>query len=373
MSLKRDKQLNDSREGRVLLLINSMGTGGAERLLVDMLIHTEAVPGLSMDLALLNGSEFPFLQKLKASGYSGKIWELGHGSVYNPLLIPNVAKVLKQYDLVHVHLFPSLYWAALAKQLYRLKTRMVFTEHSTRNRRRYWLFRPLERWIYHRYDRIICISAEVRSLLSQHLGVGYERIEVINNGVCLDHFTTASQLDRSDYVAPDSFLIVQVSRFSYQKDQSTLIKAIPHLRNRAQVLFVGDGGLRGRCEALVRRLGLESRIRFLGIRSDVPDLLGLADVVVLSSRFEGLSLSGLEAMATGKPVVASNVPGLSVLVGGAGILFPMGDHLALAESLDQLFDRQDLREGYGAKGLARVQHFTIERMIADHVKFYQGL
>src|SRR5690606_29042506 len=108
--------------------------------------------------------------------------------------------------------------------------------------------------------------------------------------------------------------LMQVSRFEEPKDQPTLIKALRYLPQNTHLILVGDGSKKSDCEDLVNKLALNERVLFLGARNDVPDLMQTADILVLSSYYEGLSLACLEALASGRPLVAADVPGIREVV-----------------------------------------------------------
>src|SRR5690606_7963420 len=119
---------------RVLHIINSLETGGAEKLLIDSLsLYRER--GVQVDLLLLNGRRTPFFEKIEANS-TFRVICLANKSIYNPLLSLKIVTYLRKYDIVHGHLFPVLYWLALAKLISFGKGKIVYTEHSTSNRRR---------------------------------------------------------------------------------------------------------------------------------------------------------------------------------------------------------------------------------------------
>jgi glycosyltransferase involved in cell wall biosynthesis len=139
------------------------------------------------------------------------------------------------------------------------------------------------------------------------------------------------------------------------------------------VLELAGGGeerLIAECKQLAQELHLEERVKFLGVRTDVPELLSAANVVVLSSHYEGLSLSSLEGMASGRPFVASDVEGLRDIVGGYGVLFPHEDAVALAAAIRRLCEDASYAAGIVAKCQQRAQMFDIEVMAQNYLQVY---
>ena len=165
-------------------------------------------------------------------------------------------------------------------------------------------------------------------------------------------------------------VIIQVAGFREQKDQVTLIKALKHLSLNIKLILVGDGTLKKSCENLVRVLNLEDRVFFLGIRSDIPQLLKSVDIIVLSTKYEGISLSSIEGMASGKPFVASDVPGLRNIVTNAGLLFKQGDDKALATTISKLLNDEKLYNEISKRCQERAVHYDINNLINKHITLY---
>ncbi len=210
------------------------------------------------------------------------------------------------------------------------------------------------------YDRRIAISSSVG---------GAEKLRVIRNGmpdVPLEERACPA-------VAPPR--MIMIGRFAEQKDHGTLFRALAQLRDRDWSLdLVGAGPLRASAQALVLELGLEDRVSFLGMRTDVSILLARSQIYVLSSRWEGLPRSIIEAMRAGLPVVASDVGGVAELVedGSTGSLVPRGDVDGFAARLDELLGSSELRLLLGKQSRTRYEsEFTFERMYEHTLASYR--
>ena len=165
-----------------------------------------------------------------------------------------------------------------------------------------------------------------------------------------------------------------VAGFRYQKDQETLIRAMTHLDSSDfELWLVGDGERRHILENLVSELKMDSCVRFLGWRQNVAEVLHAADVVVMSSHFEGLSLSNIEGMAVGKPFIASDVDGLREMTEGYGVLFPHGDAKRLAEIIQQLHDDNNYYQRVADKCYERARQFDISQMVMQYNDVYLKL
>jgi len=355
---------------KVLQVITSLSTGGAEKLIVDSISLYQS-NGLDIDVLLLNGSETPLLEKLKKE-IKGDIYSLGTGSVYNPLHIFKILPHLEKYDIVHVHLFPTLYWVAIAKMIRFSNVKIIYTEHSTQNRRREKLvFRLLDELFYRQYSKIITIAEEVDQNLKSHLRLNPSRFELINNGADTKLFNEAISYSKNIFFTEDDKILIQVSSFRPAKDQMTLIKALKFLPINTKLLLVGEGETIGRCQNLVKELQLEGRVLFLGVRMDVPRLLKTADIVVMSSVYEGMSLASIEGMASGKAFVASNVPGLREIVRGVGVLFDKGNDKQLAEEISKLLLDTEYYNAVVKKCVMQAENYNIEKMIDSYIAVYK--
>lgn len=361
---------------KVLQIINSLGTGGAEKLLLDSIpLYRQA--GIEMDLLVFWDDDLPFLKQLEQQ-HCCRIFVLSRSgnykSIYNPLHIFRMRRIMRDYDLAHVHLFPAQYYAVFANILNgflnRRKIPLIFTEHNTSNRRiEDQNYRWIERFIYRHYARQVCISQEIQNIYQMYLGDVVSR-SVITNGVDIPLYSDALPLDKSKFFGSNSFLLIQVSAFRIQKDQATLIQSLVYLPDHVRVLLAGDGPQRAACELLTQQLGLHKRVLFLGVRTDIANLLKTADVVVLSSKYEGLSLSSIEGMAA-RPFVASDVDGLRDIVGGYGLLFPQGDAQALADQVLKLYQTPSYYNEIAERCLSRARQFDIQNMVTAYIHVYK--
>lgn len=315
---------------KILHVITSLCVGGAEHLMVDLLPKLRDL-GNDVELLIFDGKHTSFYEELEKKGI--KIHSLGiGGNVYHPRNIFRLTKFLDKYDIIHTHNTACQLFAPIAKIIVNNKAKLVTTEHNATNRRRgKWYLKPVDLWMYSRYDHIICIANQTYTNLVEHIG-HKKNISTIFNGVDISLFLNPIK----DISKQNHFIITMAAAFREQKDQDTLIKAMSILPINYSLRIVGDGLRRQVLEQLTDELGLMGRVHFLGVRSDIPKLLRESDINVLSSHWEGLSLSSIEGMASGRPFIASDVDGLREVVNGAGVLFPHGDFKQLAKEIKQL-------------------------------------
>lgn len=293
-------------------------------------------------------------------------------SMMNPLLLIKVAKIIRTYDIVHAHLYPSFYWTALSKVLFDINCKFVFTEHASQNNRRKCWIRPIEKYIYKQYDAIIAISKAVKSNLENHLCGNYN-ISIIENGINLYNYNDATLISRVTLGIPkDVILLIQIAGFRPEKDQMTVLKTMRILPSKYHILFVGNGALMEYHIKMAKELDIINRCHFIGVRNDVPSLLNISDIVIMSSYFEGFGLSALEGMAAHKPVIASNVPGLAEVVYNAGLLFEQGSAEQLAHHVLSLNNTQYYID-VSNKCFERALLYDISKTAQKYETIYQNL
>ena len=357
---------------KTLHVITSLRTGGAERLMVDLLPRLQE-RGLQVELAVFDGTATDFYSALEAQGIPIHALGMGVRAMHSPCCIPALRRLMRQFDIVHTHNTPSQYFVAIASMGMKLAPKLVTTEHSTMNRRRNsFLFRLLDKWMYGRYNKIIGVSDSTTLSLLNYLH-GLQQSITINNGIAVDAFLHATAAQDIMEAFGQNKRLVMSAAFRYPKDHETVIRALHLLPDDYHLLLAGDGNRRKIVEEFGAQEQLSQRVHFLGNRNDVANVLKAADVIVMSSRYEGLSLSSLEGLASGRPVVASDVPGLREIVGNAGILFPQGDAQALAKTILALEEHPKLRQQTIEKGLQRAHQYDISTMIEAYWQVYQSL
>lgn len=165
------------------------------------------------------------------------------------------------------------------------------------------------------------------------------------------------------------------ARFVDQKDHSTLLRALTRVSGDWRFVLVGDGPLLHPMQQLAHELGLRDSVSFLGNRSDVPELLADSDIFILSTKWEGLPVSILEAMRAGLPVIATDVGGVSELVldGTSGYLTRVADERHLAHRIQQLVDSRGLRRQLGMAARNRyTEEFQMDKCISRHIALYRS-
>lgn len=360
---------------KVLQVITSLQTGGAEKLIVDIVPRLWQ-KGAEVDVCLFNGKDTPFKRQLQSLGC--KIYDLSDDERYfSPIKIFKLWRIMRHYDIIHTHNTAPQLFVAIANII--CKKILVTTEHSTNSRRRdYPILRYGDKWMYSRYDSVICISMIVEKVLKDYLEVKPSlpsNIFTINNGIDVDLFFQAQPLNRKSVDSDEKrFVIVMVAGFREAKDQDTVIRSIARLKDsKYELWLVGDGERRQAIEQCIRDERVEGQVKLLGVRMDIPSILKAADVVVMSSHWEGFGLAAVEGMAAHKSVIVSDVSGLREVAENSGILFPHGDDEALANEIRHLAEDIEYYDQISERCYERARQFDINDMVDAYYQQYISL
>ena len=364
---------------RILQVITSLDMGGAETLVVNLIPRLQAL-GNTVDLCIFNGKETPLTQRLRKESPQTKIFALGCG-VYNPLYILKLVKIMKNYDIIHTHNSSPQLFVAIANLF--CSQKLVSTEHTTSNRKRDWKwYAPIESWMYGQYKHVICISQIAEDKLREYMGgvwldkntPKYKQISTINNGVDVKSISDANPDSELLSLKGQKKSVLMVAGFRDAKDQDTVVKALELLNSKDfEVWFAGVGIRQEIVKQLSDSLGVSERVRFLGLRTDIPNVLRAADFIVMSSHWEGLSLSNVEGMSAHKPFIVSDVNGLKEVTKGYGILFPHEDAKALAEEINRLTSDETYYNEIAERCYNRALEFDISKMVVGYNKVYNEI
>ncbi len=362
---------------KILHIINLMKLGGAQSLLVSLTKEQKAAGHEVQILQLVETSDKTLIEQIEANGIPVVTLSKGK-SVYSPLKVLPLIKFLRACDVAHVHLFPAQYWVVLAKFFSGVKTPLVTTEHSTQNKRRKKkIWRLIDTFVYKRYDYVVACAEKALDTFKKDFPKAGIKCISIPNGVDVAKYRDAKPYSKKELLGcnEDDIVISMVARFAYPKRQDVLVKSLNYLPEKCHIAFVGgsdnnDEGLE-KVRSLARDAGVNHRVHFLYARKDVPQILKTSDFIVMSSEYEGLSLSSLEGMASGV-FLASNVNGLREVVTGAGVLFSAGDEKSLSEKIKFLLDHPEDYEKVRSLCLNRASEYDISSMSKKYLEVYQS-
>jgi glycosyltransferase involved in cell wall biosynthesis len=348
---------------RILQVISTLRVGGAQRMLVSLARRLKRSGHEVRVVSVYAASGSAFEAELAADDVPAEF--LGKGPGVDPRMIPRLARVLASFrpDLIHTHMGVLKYAFAPAAAR---RAQVVHTVHNLAERE---VERPSQLLQYVAF-RTNVVPVAIGDAVAESIRRRYRlaACRVIPNGIPVADYaappgSVRDALRASLGIPPGAPTFVTVGRLEPQKDHATLVRAFASPRLRATgafVLVVGDGVLREDVERLALEEGVADRVRFLGTRSDVPRLLAAADAFVLASRWEGNPLSVMEAMAAGRPVVATTVGCVPELVpASAGTLVAPGDVAALESALFDLASDLPRARAQGAAA-ARIAEATFD-------------
>ncbi|HYT94639.1 MAG TPA: glycosyltransferase [Gemmataceae bacterium] len=354
---------SNGRRLRVAHVSWGLNVGGLEKLLVEFARHADRTR-FDLHFVSLTGRG-TLADDFERLGWPVTALEEPDG--LRPGLVLRLAQVFRRCgaDIVHTHDERPLLYGGAGARLARVP-RVIHTRHGQKarnSRRQVFLARVAARLA----DRVVCVSDDAATLTARE-GVSPKRICTIRNGIDLARFA---------YTGPSAGgPVVIVARLSPEKDVANLVRATAIAVRDApsfRLEIAGDGVCMLDLKRLTAELGLQDQVRFLGEVREVPALLGRASLFALSSVEEGISLTLLEAMARGLPVVATRIGGNPEVVaeGQTGLIVPARDPAALAQALRRLQRDADLGRQMGLAGRQRVeQHFDVRRMVAAYESLY---
>jgi glycosyltransferase involved in cell wall biosynthesis len=302
--------------------------------------------------------------------------------LWSPQTIIALARLIREWepDVVHVH---SQEAGPPARVIVRLAGAgaILYTPQTIdiRRTRWHWLYVLFERTLARITDLIISVNESDRRRLIQW-GIPPHKVVTVPNGIDLAAFqrpTGVGELRLAFGLDVHRPLVIQVGRLSAQKDPLAFVKGAAQVVRAcpdAQFALVGDGPLGGEVAALLCELGLEGHVHLLGWQDQASELMAAADVVTLTSRWEGTPYALLEAMACSRPVVTTAVNGCPEIVveGLTGFLVPPGDTAAWAGAVTSLLKDPAQASAMGRRGRHRVEErFTLPRMIARIEALYE--
>ncbi|MEJ2745458.1 MAG: glycosyltransferase [bacterium] len=363
---------------KIAHIVYGLKYGGAEKLIWHVVSRADRARYESMVVTLNMGG--PLEDKIRASGVP--IHFMAKRGRYDLSVLSRLSRFLRRekIDVVHTHLFGGDVWGRTAAALAGVP--LVVSSLQAVD---LWLTvyqRALERWTARFAHRLIAASDAVKDFYASTVGIPMEKISVVCNGV--DCAKLPAMVDRSakfrDLGIPDNAPLVTVAcRLEAQKDLQTWLRAARRISRdmpEVEFLIAGEGSRRRELEKLSLALGISDRVHFLGLRYDVDEILSISDLVMFSSRFEGLSLALLEAMASGKAVVATDIAeNRTVIVQDrTGVLIAPRNHEAFAEAAIRLLgdERKRRRLGEAASMIVR-ERYGIERCVEEILAIYEGI
>ena len=364
----------------ILHILAPAAVGGLESVVLALTSGMKSRGVRSAVIPVLDANEpdHPFLVRLAELGIETfPVVAPGRSYRYEAI---EVGKIIEETEatVIHTHGFRSDVvhrFAHRGKQIRHVATAHGFVDNTLRER----LYARIQTWALRGADAVIAVSDPIRERLEQG-GVPSTSIVTLPNAVATPTLVAAGEAEeRLGLRARTDVRLAWIGRISYEKGPDLMVEAMEKLAANGntpevQLVFIGDGPMRADLEARVVDSGLSSSVHFAGMMPEASTLLGCFDGVVLSSRTEGTPMVALEAMTCGLPVIAPQVGGIPVLLGGgAGITFPTGDVGALANELRTFTLDPQRRANVASAGKARVERdFSLGTWLDKHEAIYSG-
>ncbi len=368
-------------ETRIALCITDLDVGGAEQAMValatrlDRSRFTPAVYCLGPEPQVSNASCIPPLKAAglevhclgarRSLGFPAAVWKLRRHFLHF------------QPDLVQTFLFHANIVGRMAARAARVRAVVCGIRVAERDCRWHlWVDRLTSRWV----DRYVCVSQSVAYFSAAQAGLAPERLVVIHNGIDLQRYPAARPALLSDAGVPlGSRVVTFVGRLEPQKGLAWLLEAAAEWLARVpdcHLVVVGRGPNRPSLERLALQRGIAARVHWLGWRSDVPEILAASDLLVLPSRWEGMPNVVLQAMASQRPVLATDVEGVRELLGESADAQTVayGDTPGLVDKLVRILSDRELAARLGRENRTRSERlFSIDRMVAAYEELWQAI
>lgn len=358
---------------RVLICINNLGVGGAEKLVIDD-INEMLKRGLPICLLTLKREPVSSLAEkcLISKEYWHTVHFKGFFDIVGWLKIVVFLKKEKP-DIIFTHLWFTNTIIRIVGRLLRLKNIITF-EHNVydtiKTKKMYLADKLLQNWCY----KIVAVSSAVRQSLIAS-GINSDRIVVINNGIDISKYRLESDfsLKRNLQISENVFVFLTIARLIHQKGIDILLTAFAKLSENTVLLIVGQGEDKNKLKKQVENLGLSSRVHFLGVRDDVPALLSVCDCFVLASRYEGLGIVVLEAMAATKPIIISNFEASRDMIinGQNGLVVGKENPEELAKAMKKIMSDVFLRKKLAQAAYEKVQRFSVQNHVNKMLCLFQ--
>ncbi|MFH1754239.1 MAG: glycosyltransferase, partial [Candidatus Latescibacterota bacterium] len=350
----------------VVQLVENLEVGGLEKMVLAL--SSNLARERYRTVVFCRGDGGPLREE--AAQYGIKVTAFHKKQGFDVRLPVRLAKELRgaKAHILHCHNYGPLVYGSIAARLSPIKG-VVYTAHGVRTSRE-----GHQRLFYRlgSVNQIVTVSENARQLLIKSCGIGADKVLTVPNGINTADYMMDIDVGKKKAdlgIGRAVSLLGIVARLSPEKDHNTLLQAFSIVCEEftdVDLVIVGDGELRAILEKKAGELAIDGRVHFLGCRRDIAEILPIFDCFVLSSRSEGLSMTLLEAMAAGLPVVATNVGGNPEVVEDekTGLIVAHGEPQRLAAAVKRILSNRTRSRAMGDEGRRRVsQLFGIDKMV----------
>lgn len=370
------------RKIRVLQMIDEASVGGGQ---MHVLLLSKYLDKTEFDVTIATEPHGYLVDEANKNGIP--ILPITISNSFRLKTLVGMKRLLRQtdFDILHTHGGTAGFWGRAVATLNRSPRVRIHTYHGL-----HYLsdahegqktFQLAERLALPFTTKVICVcKSDLQKGMAAKI-VTEKKGVVIHNGIEIERFSHQRSRDKvrqTFHVRENEIVFGTVGRLHEQKAQDILLRAFKRVADQhptVRLWIVGDGELRGTLERLAQELGIGEKVNWLGGRTDIPELLSAMDIFVLSSKWEGQPIALLEAMASAKPVIGTNVDGIPEIVenGKSGLLVEPGQVSPLAFAMEQLILHQQLRDEFATRGKDRIsEEFTARRMAERVAHLYHS-
>jgi glycosyltransferase involved in cell wall biosynthesis len=368
---------------RIMILNAPITIGGAEKVVMMILDYLNR-ERFEVKLGCFISQKRPeniFLDRVRKRYVKPEILWMNKTFDFNNIQQLRDILIRDKIQILHTHGYRSDiigYLATRKMDIVRIATAHGYTPTELKLRLYEWLDRKVLKY----FTQILCVSESIQSDLAQHR-IPVSRLQLVPNAVdsvqlSTDHEQYKATVYRQWGIAADTFLLGTVARLSPEKGVDSLIKAFAQVQSelncKAKLLIIGDGPERHQLQMLVNRLSLDDKVVFCGFQSEIEPYYHAIDLYILASITEGLPISLLEAMAIGRPVIATAVGGVPNLVINhqTGLLVPPNNTSGLAEAIRWAISHPTEMQTMGKTGQSLIaEHYSVTKWINQIESIYQ--
>lgn len=361
---------------KIAHIVHSLNIGGLEKMVLDQVLLS---PSKDIEYSVIClDAKGSFAEDLEGKGY-GVICFNRKG--FDPSLFFKLAEYLRKekIDIVHTHNPGPLFYGSIAAKLAKIPV-TVHTKHGTNFRKS-----KKDNWINRKMikvpTRIVAVSDDAYRIAIEHDKVPEKKLSMVRNGINVKEFrdrrTDRNKLLEKYRLPPEGLLIGIVARLSWEKDIQTLVESFALLagnKRNVNLGIVGDGEERAKLESIAGERGISDKVFFLGFQRNIAEILSIFDIFVLSSIREGTSVTLIEAMASGLPVVVTDVGGNGELIkdGVNGFVVPVRGINEMKQALLRLIENRQMAQDMGKRNSeVSAQKYDIQDTIAAYEALYR--
>lgn len=349
---------------KILYVITGLGLGGAEKVVCDLADQMSG-KGHEVKIAYLTGDKV-----ISPKSPNIEIIYLGLNGINSFVSASfKYRQLLRKFcpDIVHAHMVHANIFTRLNRIINHIP-KLICTAHNSNEGGK------LRMLAYHYTnflsDKNTNVSKEATQSLINRGAFNQSNVITVYNGIDIDKFSKLSGYKQDR----ETIRFISIGRFNEQKDYPNLLNAITKISSKKNLSFdiVGDGELRPLIEDLIQSLDIGDKVKLLGRRSDIPDLLDNSKFLILSSKHEGLPTVVIEAMACGCFVIATDCGGTAEIMGDTGILVPPQDSQALAQAMQQALSLTDEQiSSNNIRARKRIEElFSLEKSVEKWLEIY---